>query len=276
MKDKIVSAFDAVKADEALKENTRNFLNAKRRILPKRRQLFSLKKAVAFAICLLTVTLSAAGVKAYYTESAYISIDINPSIELGINNLGRVISQTAYNEEAEEILQNVRIKNLKYTDAVKILMESGALSTYLSEDSVIDFSVISDDTEAIIEALQTYADSAPYIFVYTECSTQTRNEAHSCGMSFGKYALYQELCRYDDSITIEDCKEMSVGEIMKTLKAHQNGNGGENNNGNTTQNDTESGNQDNNGNENNNGNNGNGSGNSGNDSGNNGNGGKTK
>ncbi len=272
MKEKIISAFDAVTADEALKEKTKEYLAAKRRSAPKRRPLLSWKNAAAFAACLLMLTVGATGVKAYYTETAYLSIDVNPSIELGINGFGIVISQTAYNEDARAVLESVNVRNKRYTKAVELLLNSGALNAYLSEDAVIDFSVVSDDAVDVIAELDTYIGAAPYAVMYTQCSMQTRSEAHGFGMSFGKYALYQALCEYDGSITVEECREMSVGEIMRTLNAHRNGNGAQNGGGGQNQNtggernengnqngnqDKQNGNQGGNGNNNNNGNNGN-------------------
>lgn len=265
MKEKIISAFDAVTADEALKEKTKEYLAAKRRRAPKRRPLLSWKNAVAFAACLLMVTVGATGVKAYYTETAYLSIDINPSIELGINRFGVVISQTAYNEDAQAVLDGLNVRNKRYAKAVELLLESGALDDYLSEGAAVDFSVISDDAAAVFVALQETLSGAPYAFIYTECTMQTKNEAHAYGMSFGKYALYQELYSYDNSITVEDCRDMSVGEIMRTLNAHkksgesQNNGGSQNENTGTQQNGTleDNGNQNGNGNNDNNGHNGN-------------------
>ena len=43
-------------------------------------------------------------------------------------------------------------------------------------------------------------------------------EAHSHEMSFGIYRAYLELSQYDESVTVEDCHEMSMGEIQTRIE----------------------------------------------------------
>ena len=43
-----------------------------------------------------------------------ISLDINPSIELGVNRMGYVIDAKAYNEDGEILLDNVDVGYKKY------------------------------------------------------------------------------------------------------------------------------------------------------------------
>lgn len=77
--------FEPIKAEEALKESTRAFLaeqiNDTARTAKRRRC-----HAYALAcVCLLLVLIG--GPWMYFTPTAEISIDINPSIELSLNRL---------------------------------------------------------------------------------------------------------------------------------------------------------------------------------------------
>lgn len=92
MTDKIHNAFDNIKADNQLKESTKQVLLVKRRkkTVQAKHVLFKKKFAIA---CLLLMFIT--GIKGYswiQSPVSYISIDVNPSIELALNCFDRVVS----------------------------------------------------------------------------------------------------------------------------------------------------------------------------------------
>ena len=105
MSEKWREAFDQVRADEELKEHTRDYLQ-KRVYSKKRIGGIPVRAAVAAAACLVLVALASGGSYVFFTPTAYISIDINPSLELGINRFDRIVSVEGYNAEAEELLES--------------------------------------------------------------------------------------------------------------------------------------------------------------------------
>lgn len=48
-------------------------------------------------------------------------------------------------------------------------------------------------------------------------------QAHQSGLSCGKYNAYLRLSRYDSSITIEDCQEMSMAQLQEKLREYETG-----------------------------------------------------
>ena len=74
----------------------------------------------------------AEGYKVLKTPVSYISIDVNPSLELELNCFARVITAQAYNEEAKSILEEISVRGEKYTEAIEIIMESEEMSGYLT------------------------------------------------------------------------------------------------------------------------------------------------
>lgn len=40
------------------------------------------------------------------------------------------------------------------------------------------------------------------------------SEAHDHGCSLGKYYAYLQLSQYDDSVTVDDCRNMSMSKYM--------------------------------------------------------------
>ena len=118
MANKIQQAFDSIQADTQLKESTRQFLYATRR--KKSRKKTGL--ILALACMVLSFTAGMWGYSWFQTPVSYVSIDVNPSMELALNSLDRVISAYPYNTEGAEILDSLSLKGKKYTDAIKTIM----------------------------------------------------------------------------------------------------------------------------------------------------------
>ena len=95
------AAFDTVHADEELKQRTRDYLA--RTIYKKKRRVHPAVRALpALAACLL-LTLCLGGGYLYFVPTAYISVDINPSLELRVNRFDRVVDVEAYNEDGQAL-----------------------------------------------------------------------------------------------------------------------------------------------------------------------------
>ena len=95
MTNKVHDAFDHIQANKNLKESTKKFLSGKRR--KRRWDVYSLAFQRIFAVVCM-VLVAAAGIKGYswvQTPVSYVSIDINPSIELELNRFDKVVTVTA-------------------------------------------------------------------------------------------------------------------------------------------------------------------------------------
>ena len=85
----IKEAFDKISAEDELKARTRAFLAKKTNNYTEYR-VPNVQRLAAAAACFLC--LLAGSYWLYFVPTAEISIDINPSIELGINRFDQVIS----------------------------------------------------------------------------------------------------------------------------------------------------------------------------------------
>ncbi len=66
-----------------------------------------LSSAAIFIAC---IVLGGAATYAYLTPHSYMSIDINPSIVLELNIFDRVINAHGYNEDGNEIIEQIEVK----------------------------------------------------------------------------------------------------------------------------------------------------------------------
>lgn len=225
MTDRIKSAFSDVHASQAVKERTLEKIAEKRRGRKKSRIATGLRIAAAGAACFAAFAVGFT----YGTQTGYLSLDINPSISLGVNDYGRVIRTAAYGAESEEILDSVSVKNKSYGEALQILLDSEAMQSYLKENGQLWIAVQANnpETEARMEQdAQSAAASAleqdhpGYQITARTVTAQVRQTAESEGVSAGKYAAIEELQAVDPNATVEEYKESTIGEICEQTKTH--------------------------------------------------------
>lgn len=206
-----------IHASEELKRNTLRYLNryqekaagcARRPVL----------QYMAAAVCLFFL-VCAGGYFVYGRPVSYISIDVNPSIELGINCFGRVVSAEAYNEDGEEILNQLSLKNVSYMQAIDNLLENERNSGFLTEETLLVFTVIADKPETFMDEISADKVIQGYNAVTYRSDRVCMQEAHRYEMSFGKYRACLELQQYDQNITIGECHKMTMGDIQDRIES---------------------------------------------------------
>lgn len=205
-----------IRATEELKANTLRHLKEMQKKRGSTGSRYILRYALA-AICLFLL-LGTGGYSVYRKPVSYISIDVNPSIELGINRFGKVVSAEAYNEDGQNVLQHVSLKNISYLQAINKLLADESDHHFLREDSLLVFTVISDRSHSIMEELRTNEFAQTYETLMYTSDVACMEEAHSHEMSFGIYRAYLELSQYDQSVTVEDCHGMTMGEIQTRIE----------------------------------------------------------
>ena len=197
-------------------------------IAEQRRSVKALYAAVA---CLALVLLgSFGGYQLYFTETAIVSIDINPSIELSLNRFDRVIATEFYNEDGEDVLSGIDLKGMKYDTALEMLLQSAVLRPYLEDNDYLDITVSGNgQLEVQIQSqAQTLTSSFELQISCHRADEETVAEAHAHGMTPGRYLAFLELQALDPDVDIEDYTSHGVGQIRREIEAHhQNRYGGQ-------------------------------------------------
>lgn len=192
---------------------------------PKRelpRRVFLRRAMLAAAACLALVAAGTLGVRWYAQPTAYIGIDVNPSIELSVNRFNRVVAAEGVNDDGRALLESVSLENRAYADAVRELTESAAFASYAEADSYVEFSITCDD-EPQAQELQDVSDacvrSLPCEGTCRRSSAEERTAARASGMCVGRYRAACELVALDSSLTLDDCAEMSMRELRDRIAA---------------------------------------------------------
>ena len=225
MENKIYHAFDGVKASYQIKESTKQALLAAQS--KKTPPVYRRVSRWAFgAVCMMLLLMAGfGGYSLVHTPVSYVSIDVNPSIELALNRFDAVVSATAYNEEGNTILKQLDLKGKKYTEAIDDIVNCEAMKPYLIKDSEVVFTVAAskgqeNELKAGVEKCSGHISQNCQ---YSSADLETVEQAHEVELSLGKYNAYLQLSEYDETVTPDDCRHMSMSEIHCLVKGHEQG-----------------------------------------------------
>lgn len=207
MQELFKSALDRIKADEALVSRTEARL--RQEVAPGRvpnnfmkGRIYQMRK---FAIAACLAVLLIGGGFVYATPTSYMCVDINPSIELGINAFDKVISVEALNEDGQAVLDELgRIKGMNLDAAVELIVDEAIDQEFIEEndDSFVQLTAVTDDEDKASRLLKDAAEGTQAALDENEALAEVGQaaisqaraaEAKAYGISPGKLNLLQKL-----------------------------------------------------------------------------------
>ncbi len=213
MNDRFRQAFDQIHAEETLVKSTREYVQRKARGRRGRRA------ASALAVSMACALLVAGGVKSFLTPVSVISIDVNPSIELGVNRFDRVVSAEGMNDDGSRLVEKLDVRFENYTAAVNEVLRV----LQFPEDEVISITVVGgneDKNSQMLTEVQGCAEEYDQVHCYSASFDKTEEvEAHDSGLSCGKYRAFLELQSLDPDVTVEDVQGWTMREIQERINA---------------------------------------------------------
>ncbi len=213
MNEKLKETFHHIRAEDALKESTRAFLLQKTHGYTRVKAAKSLYACAAACLMLLL----AGGRWLYLTPTAEIDIDINPSIQLGVNRFDRIIS---VNDNSPKKLVNASdLKFRRYTDAIDQILSNEKITFLLSSGEVMTVTVTGPDdaqSSKLLSGLEACTTEQKNTYCYC-ASSEEMAAAHDAGLSYGKYQAYLELKRLDPSITSETIRGMTMRQLRDQI-----------------------------------------------------------
>ncbi len=193
------------------------------------------KLAVWAASAAAAVVLCTVSVWAYASPYAYVSLDVNPSIEYSVNRFNRVLSARAVNEDGSEILNGLALNNKSIEDAVRETVRKIAQAGYFSgeEPGGVVVAAASGDEQAAEELADEIKDAVDITAQETGADVEVECEsvglervlqAKELGVTPGKLNLVEKLkasAEDPDSIDINEWLHKPVKDIMKATKENR-------------------------------------------------------
>ena len=230
------AVLDRVKAEDELVEKTERYLRAKLKgpalvesLYFIRRERRMKKILVACIAAVLVIGVLAGGYTYLETPVAYISLDINPSIELGINALNKVVSSEGVNRDGRALLEGQKIIRASLTDALDSLIGIAAQKNYISDDGTTVVSITAESNnrkraqnltnigeQAVSKSIVRYKVKA--VIYKDSADLSLRLEAKKEGVSSGKLKLIKSLQALEPSITVEQHKDSKVSDLLAKAK----------------------------------------------------------
>lgn len=234
---KIHDAFDSIQADERLKESTKRFLS-ERAENPGAVRPPAFRKIAAACSVMAVLALGIAGYSWIQAPVSYVSIDVNPSLEIGLNRFDRVVSAEAYNEEGGAVLDKLSLTGKTCTEAMDAIVKSEEMGVYLTGEAELVFTTAADSGRSLglQSEVERFCGGTGYNCHSYSTDTGIVSEAHDNGLSVGRYYAYLQLSQYDDTVTVNSCRGMSVSHMHELAEEHGNhGNQDQNHGGNQGQ-----------------------------------------
>ncbi len=244
---RVIGSFDALKAPERAKASALAHIEAVRRAsqvsegsstsqIPasrtaaperatsnRRHPQRARRWAAAIAACLILACVGAFGYNTYTSPTAFVGLDINPSIEFSINRFERVVDVKSLNDDGRALLESCpSLTGKPYEDALDTVLSCEGFQAYAAEDALVAVDVVSEDEAQATQLLTQSQQQLASLPCQTQChrtDEATRESAHHAGMGMGRYRAAQELIEADSSYTLEECASMSMHQIKDACAA---------------------------------------------------------
>jgi hypothetical protein len=198
----------------------------------RKRSLFVLPSVAAILAVVLLSGLIPIGSKS--AAAAYVSFDINPSLEVGVDKEMQVIQIDAFNDEAKKIIDkyDLNVENqFSFEDFADQLIKAYEEEGYMESDHSMLITTISSDegndkTEAALDqAVNSIVKKTvvkyPVRITVSESNPDTREKAKQLGVSSGKYKAFQTANINGKTLTEEKIKEVNFQELkVNTLSSN--------------------------------------------------------
>ena len=220
MDNQIREVFDAIQASDQLKRKTKAALRKK--TFDYGRNVYRIRQHHRrLATGFLSLVLVLSGCSLWFFPSTSIAVDINPSIELKVNALDRVISLEGRNSDGIVLVKDIDVTGMSYDDAMQRILLSKGLEPYLEDGSQITITVAGGGTDKHAEKMLSKVLCRAYNIanrdnvLYCQVDWETLKAARAVNLCIPRYLAWQNLLKNDPSITPEDVREIPKERIRE-------------------------------------------------------------
>lgn len=178
-------------------------------------------KGIMLSVAMFFMVIFATGSYRYYCVSpvAYVSMDVNPSVEYVLNRQGNVIEVNALNSDGESIVKEYNEKSKSHCSLSSAVVSTTNIlydNRYLRKSkNYILVNVSSDNIKnqkqietQVQEAIDERKDTSINLYV-TEATTKEHTKAKKLGLSTGRYVMMEKIYKGDKDYVDNDDEDIS-------------------------------------------------------------------
>ena len=187
--------------------------------------------AIAAAAALMLAVGGFAGYQYQFAVDTAVSIDVNPSIELEVNRQEKVLRATPLNDDAQTILDGMKLEGVNLKTAVNAVIGSMVQNGYFTDEvNSILLSVDNDDeakrvalqeelTQGVNESLQQLSVNGTVFAQSLNSSAELKALAEQYGISEGKAYWVQMLTAADSTLSADVLAKLSINDLALLAEA---------------------------------------------------------
>lgn len=187
--------------------------------------------AIAAAAALVLAVGGFAGYQYQFAVDTAVSIDVNPSIELEVNRQEKVLRATPLNDDAQTILDGMKLEGVNLKTAVNAVIGSMVQNGYFTDEvNSILLSVDNDDeakrvalqeelTQGVNESLQQLSVNGTVFAQSLNSSAELKALAEQYGISEGKAYWVQMLTTADSTLSADVLAKLSINDLALLAEA---------------------------------------------------------
>lgn len=183
------------------------------------------KKGIILASIAMLLTAVCLAAWYFLSPSAYIALDVNPSIELRTNRLGQVVSLTAVNEDGRKLLEGYRLRDRDLDDVIEDLVDRMLLTGYLDNAKDNDILITVSDKDISKQTLERINNKVASYLKARQVQAQIIGQdldldddllelARKNNVSAGKMAVIEQITKKLKELTPEKLASMRISDLL--------------------------------------------------------------
>ena len=183
------------------------------------------KKPILAIIFVILFLLAAVFGAIYYYEFnkivAVVTMDINPSVSLSLNKMGKVIKAEGINEDGKKLLEDNKLKGKSLENAIENISDLVIDNGYFSNENNHILVNVEGEIKKDISKILTNEIKEKKIeckIIFQDLSDSSKENASKYGISENKASYIEEVIKDNEDITFEDLKDKSINEINKFIE----------------------------------------------------------
>ena len=216
------------------KKKGKRIMNKKEKIKEKSKRNYIPKVSFALALITLVFGITYFGYNKTYKVESIIELDVNPSIELKINQKDQVIEAVAKNDDAKNVLENMELEKIDIDVALNAIIGSMVTKGYIDDlSNSILLSVENDDVQKSEQLREKLVTKINNILnndkingsVLSQNLSSTNNKAttlaNDYNISEGKASLILEILESNKLLTEKDLVGLTINELNVLSERNQ-------------------------------------------------------